>query len=93
MNLIMPSPVHPALTSYLSDKTKAVLMGVLGVSKLEDVLYKDFQDISVSCDVIRKQAELYSDRNRGSVRLNAGRYYTAGEFQERVQQAKFIPLP
>lgn len=89
----MLSSAKISAPSHLSDKTKAVLIGVLGVSKLEDVLHKDFQDISAGCDVDKKQAELYSDRNRGSVRLNAGRYYTASEFQDRIQQAKFIPLP
>lgn len=77
----------------LSDKTKAVLLNVLGISQLTDVLDKDFRDLSASNDVCRSKASIYGDRNRGSVRLNSGNYYTVREFEERLQQAKLTPLP
>ncbi|WP_281054916.1 hypothetical protein [Thiocystis violascens] len=41
----------------------------------------------------RTKAALYADRNRGSVRLNAGRFYTAREYTDRVRKMKAIKLP
>lgn len=77
----------------LSEKTRAVLLNVLGISQLSDVLDKDFHDLSATNDVCRSKVSIYGDRNRGSVRLNSGHYYTVSEFEERLRQVKLTPLP
>lgn len=77
----------------LSAETRGVLVHVLGLSQLEDVLDKDYQEVSSNCDVKRDKVLVYGDRNRGSVRLNTGRFYTYGEYEDRISRVKAIPLP
>ncbi len=80
-------------TIKLADRTIKTLSSALGVKKLKDVMNKEYLDITPSKDVDRKKAQLYAGRNRGSVRLNAGRYYTAKEEEERAERIKSLKLP
>lgn len=77
----------------LSAETRGVLVHVLGLSHFEDVLDKDYQEISPNCDIKRDAVPVYGDRNRGSVRLNTGRFYTYGEYEDRIRRVKAILLP
>ncbi|NVZ08401.1 hypothetical protein HW932_03910 [Allochromatium humboldtianum] len=77
----------------LAPKTRETLCKELGVSNLPDLMDRDFQDISPDTDVDRAKVALYADRNRGSVRLNSGRFYTAKEFADRVRKIKSLVLP
>lgn len=80
--------------TLFSDAAQAVVFSVLGISALSEVLDRDFQDITPSQDISRdKVSGLYSDRNRGSVRLNSGRFYTASEFEARIDRVSALPLP
>ena len=81
------------MSYWLSTGTREVLEHVLGLSQLEDVLDRDYQEVSSSHDVNRDKIHVYGDRNRGSVRLNTGRFYTYGEYEDRISRVKAIPLP
>ncbi len=78
---------------HIAEATRKALCHALGVSRLIEVMEHDFQDISPDADVDRNKAALYADRNRGSVRLNSGRYYTAGEYAAHVRKVKSLELP
>lgn len=41
----------------------------------------------------REKAALYADRNRGSVRLNAGHYFTVKEYAEHIRNMQAARLP
>jgi hypothetical protein len=77
----------------ITEKTRETLCKTLGVGSLSELMNRDFKDISADADVSRTKAALYADRNRGSVRLNAGRFYTTREYTDRVRKMKAIKLP
>lgn len=81
------------MSFWMSAETRGVLVHALGLSQLEDVLDRDYKEISSSNDVKRDKVPVYGDRNRGSVRLNMGRFYTYGEYENRVSRVKAISLP
>ncbi len=78
---------------HIAEATRKALCNVLGVSRLIEVMEHDFQDISPNADVDRDKAALYADRNRDSVRLTAGRYYTAREYAAHVRKIRSLELP
>lgn len=83
-----------SMATLFSEASQAVVFSVLGISTLSEVLDKDFQDITPTQDIIRdKVSGLYADRNRGSVRLNSGRFYTAAEFDARIDRVSALNLP
>lgn len=77
----------------IADKTRATVCNRLGVSALVDLMDRDFQDLTIDADVDRAQTDLYADRNRGSVRLNAGRFYTVREYAKHLRELQAIKLP
>lgn len=77
----------------LSQKARDLVRRAIGVQNTDDLLDRDYQDITTDNDVDRDKTEKYADRNRGSVRLNTGRFYTAREFDERIETVKRISLP
>jgi len=77
----------------VSEKTINTLLQRLGLKCPVDVMDLDFQDIDEEHDVDREKASLYASRNRGSVRINTGRYYTAKEYRDRVRHVKNLRLP
>jgi len=77
----------------LAEETRKTLCKELGVSALVELMEFDFQDISPEADVDRDKAAFYADRNRGSVRLNSGRFYTAKEYAAHIRKAKSVELP
>jgi len=82
------------MTSFeLSGATQQALIRTLSISRIEDVLDMEFRVPSEDFDVSREKAAVYSNLNRGSVRLNSGKFYTFGEFRERVARVKAMPLP
>jgi hypothetical protein len=78
---------------HIAETTRKALCKVLGVSRLIEVMDHDFQDISPNADADRDKAALYADGNQGSVRLNAGRYYTVREYTAHVRKVKSLELP
>lgn len=77
----------------LAKKTRETLCKALGVSDLTQVMDRDFKNISRENDINREKVALYADRNRGSVRLNSGRFYTAKEYEERIRKTNSRALP
>lgn len=78
----------------LSEATKAAVFRVLGISSFTEALDRDFKDINATNDADRGMIlGLYADRNRGSVRINSGHFYTSSEFQDRINRVKALPLP
>lgn len=81
------------MTTALSESAAAIVCGILGVTNTNQLLDRDYRDISPETDVDRDKTRKYADRNRGSVRLNAGKFYTASEFADRVEAVSRTPLP
>lgn len=82
------------MAALISDTTKTTVCRVLGVSSLTEVIDRDFLDITDEYDASRQMIlGLYSDRNRGSVRLNSGHFYTSSEYTDRVNRVKALHLP
>lgn len=77
----------------LSEKSLEVITRFLGLSNLHEIMERRFQDFSPEDDIIRDKVDKYSRRIRGSVRLRSGRYYTAQEFQDRIERIKHLELP
>ena len=78
----------------LSDATKTAVLRALSISSVAQVFERTFLDITPDHDADRKMVlGLYADRNRGSVRLNAGHFYTASEKLERINRVKQLQLP
>lgn len=77
----------------LAEETRKTLCDEFGVNRLVELMERDFEDMSPEADVDREKAALYAERNRGSVRLNAGRFYTATEYAEHIRKVKALNLP
>lgn len=87
------SSLTPAMPISISEKTRKIICRELDESALINLIDADYQDITPEADVDRAKASIYADRNRGSVRLNAGRYYTAQEYADRVKKVSAMHLP
>lgn len=82
------------MAALLSDATRSAVFRTLGISSFAEVLDKNFLDITPEHDADRcKVLGLYADRNRGSVRINSGHFYTATEQQDRIARVKELKLP
>jgi hypothetical protein len=82
------------MASLLSDETKGAVFRALGMSSIAEVLDRDFLDVTPEHDADRGLVlGLYADRNRGSVRINSGHFYTASEMQARISQVRELKLP
>lgn len=77
----------------LAKETRKTLCDEFGVAGLAELMERDYRDISPEADVDREKATLYAERNRGSVRLNAGRFFTATEYVEHIRKVKALHLP
>lgn len=77
----------------ISNQTRKALLDALNLRRLVDVMDRDFMDIDEAHDVDRGKAVRYASRNRGSVRINTGRFYTAKEHSDRIARAKRLKLP
>jgi len=81
------------MTIKISEQTKETIRKALGARSLSDLQERPYQDLTADADVDRKKAAMYAHRNRGSVRLNAGHYFTVQEYDDFVRQAKAVRLP
>lgn len=81
------------MSSYISAKTRQTLCRELKTPALIDLIDADYLDITPEADVVRNRVVIYADRNRGSVRLNTGRYYTAREYADYVKKVSALNLP
>jgi len=77
----------------VSDKVREIVCRTLGVESFAQIQEQDFEAFDADHDVDRSKASRYAHRNRGSVRLNAGKFYTAQEHAERIRRAKQQDLP
>jgi hypothetical protein len=77
----------------VSDKTRQIVCRELKVDSFADLVDRDFQAFDENHDVDRNKVARYADRNRGSVRLNAGKFYTAKEHEQRIERVKKLKLP
>lgn len=82
------------MTTLMSEATRSTLLAVLGASSFGELLGREYQSLSRENDINREtHLRLYADRNRGSVRINSGRFYTVSEFEDRVVKLKALRLP
>lgn len=78
----------------LSEQSVEILCSTLGVASLDELMDRDFQDITPEQDVDRETvARTYGSLIRGSVRLGKGLFYTASEHAERVRLVNAMKLP
>lgn len=78
----------------MSEATMTKLFARLGASSCGELLGRNYQGLSRDHDVDRvAHMRLYADRNRGSVRINSGRFYTIAEYEDRVARVKERALP
>lgn len=77
----------------ISQKTKKVLLEALKMDRLVEIMDRDYADLNEDHDVDREKAVCYASRNRGSIRINTGRFYTIKEYAHRVERAKRLKLP
>lgn len=82
-----------AVPIRISNKTKKALLKALNLEHLVEIMDRDYTDIDEEHDVDREKAMCYASRNRGSVRINTGRFYTAKEYSTRIAQARRLKLP
>ena len=82
-----------SMAIQISEKTKQTICQTLDAASLDELQERPYQSLSVDADVNRDHAAIYAHRNRGSVRLNAGRYFTMKEYEDFVRQAKSVRLP
>ena len=81
------------MSIQISEKTKETICQALGASSLAELQERPYQELSCEADVDREKAALYADRNRGSVRLNAGRYFTMKEHADYIRNMQAVRLP
>ncbi|MGB4062529.1 MAG: hypothetical protein WBK19_01760 [Azonexus sp.] len=82
------------MATMLSDVTKRAVFKALGISSFAEVLDKEFLDLTPEHDADRGLVlGLYADRNRGSVRINSGHFYTASEMKARISRVQELRLP
>lgn len=81
------------MSAQLSEKTIETICKTLGATSLSELQERPYQALSAEADVDRDKAALYADRNRGSVRLNAGHYFTVKEYAEHIRNMQAVRLP
>lgn len=81
------------MTIRVSETTRNIVCKSLNIDRLSAVIDMSYGGFSTAADVDRAKTGLYSDSNRGSVGLNAGRFYTAREYEERINRIKNLRLP
>lgn len=82
------------MAKLLSDANQNVIFKALCISSFAEALDKNFLDITTENDADRDQIlGLYADRNRGSVRINSGYFYTASEMKARISRVQELMLP
>ena len=77
----------------ISDQTRKILLNALNMERLVEVMDRNYTDIDEAHDIDREKAVRYASRNRGSVRINTGRFYTVKEHLDRVARARRLKLP
>lgn len=81
------------MPASISEKTKKVVLAALNLKSLGDVMDREYGVIDRAHDIDRENAVRYASRNRGSIRINTGRFYTLNEHAERVKRVKQLKLP
>lgn len=77
----------------LSSETEAILCRTLGCKRLSDVMDRDYASLDEAHDVDREKAMRHARRNRGSIRISRGKFYTLKEYAERIRRIKKLRLP
>ena len=78
----------------LSKRSRSVIKKNLKLKRIDEVVDHKYADFSPENDICREKVNtIYAKRIRGSVRLRAGRYYTAKEYKDRVKRVKALTLP
>lgn len=70
-----------------------IILDALKLQSLDQVLDRDYADLSINNDSDREQAKKYSNRFRGSVRLVRGKFYTEEEIRQRRNRIDSLKLP
>lgn len=78
---------------WLTEKSADLIAKRLKVSNVDRLICRDYALISKDNDVNHSDAEKYSKKYRGSVRISKGVFYTFSEYDDFVATAKATQLP
>ena len=81
------------MTIRVSEKTRDIVCKSLNINCLAEIINRSYSGFSSTDDIDREKIALYSDCNRGSIRIITGRFYTAQEYDERVKRVTRMKLP
>lgn len=79
--------------SLLTDKSLQLIQDRLKAKDKTELVNREYVKTSSSTDFNREDAKKYANRNRGSVRIFRGNFYTQSEYDEFVTDALAIELP
>jgi hypothetical protein len=79
--------------SLLTQKSLKLIQDRLKAKDNTELVNRDYNKTSSNVDFNREDAKKYANRNRGSVRIFRGNFYTRSEYEEFVEKALSIELP
>ena len=79
--------------SLLTEKSLQLIQERLKAKDKLELVNRDYDKTSSRVDFNREDAKKYANRNRGSVRIFRGKFYTQSEYEEFVERALGIELP
>lgn len=79
--------------SLLTEKSLKVIEDRLKAKNKVDLVNRDYTKTATDVDFSREDAKKYANRNRGSVRIFRGNFYTQSEYEEFVKNALALELP
>ena len=77
----------------ISDYSKKAICRSLKVNHLSELLDQSFSQESIETPEDCEMTRLYADRNRGSVRITTGRFYSTAEYQDHIAKVKGLRIP
>ncbi len=79
--------------SLLTQKSLQLIQDRLKAKDKTELVNRDYDKTSSCVDFNREDAKKYANRNRGSVRIFRGNFYTRSEYEEFVEKALALELP
>lgn len=79
--------------SLLTQKSLQLIQDRLKAKDKTELVNRDYSKTSSCVDFNREDAKKYANRNRGSVRIFRGNFYTRSEYEEFVEEALALELP
>lgn len=77
----------------MANQTQQTVMARLKVSRIGQVLNKNYSSSTEYLDHKKSDAKVYSKRITGSVRLQREKFYSPKEYRSRIARVKKAQLP